>query len=419
MVFTTGSTGQPKAALLTHRSITAQNFGLGEGFGFEGQRVLVNLPPSHVGGQAELLMTTLFCGALAVTLETFDPGLSLTAIETHGVTLLGQIPAMFQMEWRHSDYPRRDLSSLQTVVYGGQAVPRPFLERLRAMGPRIATGLGLTEASGFCTYTPLTEDPEALSGLGNALPLYPMSIRRPMDAGGAAGGELPDGEIGCVCFRGPQTFAGYVNDPEATAKAVSTDGYLYTGDMGFRDGQGPPALGAGALDDQVRGLPGLPRGCGSPLLRADGPGGRLWRRGGGASRVDGGSGGLRGEGARGRAHRRGTAPACPEAHRLHAAAPLRHRRARPAPPEPGGQGGHGPAEGLGRPGGPGSEGPGPLAVGRGGGPEAGAYGKKGINTRDTTAKNVKGHQEGQAQLSWVPRAFSIPSISCICVYKSF
>jgi acyl-CoA synthetase (AMP-forming)/AMP-acid ligase II len=65
-----------------------------------------------------------------------------------------------------------------------------------------------------------------------------MSIRRPMEADGAAGGELPDGEIGCVCFRGPQTFAGYVNDPEATAKAVSTDGYLYTGDMGFRDGQG-------------------------------------------------------------------------------------------------------------------------------------------------------------------------------------
>jgi acyl-CoA synthetase (AMP-forming)/AMP-acid ligase II len=239
VVFTTGSTGQPKAALLTHRSITSQNFSLGQAFSFSGQRVLVNLPPSHVGGQAELLMTTLFWGATAVTLEVFDPGRSLEAIETYGVTLLGQIPAMFQLEWRHSDYGKRDLSSLQTVACGGQAVPRSFLEKLRTMAPRIGTGLGLTEASGFCTYTELTGDIDRVaSGLGRATPLYDLTIRQAMQADGSAGGELADGEIGCVCFRGSQTFAGYIGEPEATAKAISTDGYLYTGDMGFRDGAG-------------------------------------------------------------------------------------------------------------------------------------------------------------------------------------
>lgn len=239
VIFTTGSTGSPKAALLTHRGITAQNYCLGTAFEFASSRVMVHLPPSHVGCQAELLMSTLFWGGTAVTLELFDPGKTLEAIERCQVRLLGQIPAMFLMEWRHSDYGTRDLSSLEIAVYGGQSVPRPFLEKLRTMAPRIGTGLGLTEASGFCTYTPVTGDVDLVaSSLGHAAPIYPMSIREPMREDGTAGGPLPDGEVGHVCFRGPQTFAGYVNDEEATRRTVSTDGWLYTGDMGWRDGQG-------------------------------------------------------------------------------------------------------------------------------------------------------------------------------------
>jgi acyl-CoA synthetase (AMP-forming)/AMP-acid ligase II len=107
------------------------------------------------------------------------------------------------------------------------------------MGPRIATGLGLTEASGFCTYTPLSSDiNQVAASLGRDLPIYPMSIRLPMQEDGSAGAELPDGEIGNVCFRGPQTFGGYVNNPEATARAISREGFLYTGDMGFKDVDG-------------------------------------------------------------------------------------------------------------------------------------------------------------------------------------
>lgn len=239
VIFTTGSTGRPKAGLLTHGSITAQNYCIGTAFEFEASRVMVNLPASHVGGQAELLMTTLFFGGTAVILEIFDPGKTLEAIEKYRVRLLGQIPAMFFMEWRHSDYARRDLSSLDIVVYGGQAVPRPFLDKLRTMAPRVATGLGLTEASGFCTYTPPTGDMDSLAaGIGHAMALYPMTIREPMRGDGHAGAEVPNGQIGHVCFRGPQTFAGYVNDPEATARAISTDGYLYTGDMGHMDANG-------------------------------------------------------------------------------------------------------------------------------------------------------------------------------------
>lgn len=233
-IFTTGSTGSPKPALLSHGSITAQNVCLGRAFDFgPDQRVLCNLPASHVGGQAELLMTALASGAAAVTLEVFDPALSLQAVERHRVTLIGQIPAMFNMEWRSASYSACDLSSLRIAVYGGQSVPRPFLDRMLAMAPRIATGLGLTEASGFCTYTPVTGDADIVAAsLGTAAPEYELSIRAPMQAGGAAGNEQAAGEVGHVCFRGPQNFLGYVNDAEATANALSRDGWMYTGDLG-------------------------------------------------------------------------------------------------------------------------------------------------------------------------------------------
>jgi acyl-CoA synthetase (AMP-forming)/AMP-acid ligase II len=240
IIFTTGSTGSPKPALLTHEGVTAQNLCLGTGFDFnENQRVMVNLPPSHVGCQTELMMTCLFMGGTVVSLEIFDPGKTIEAIETHKVTLLGQIPAMFHMMWRHPEYDKRDLSSLKVAVYGGQSVPRPFLEKLRTMAPLIGTGLGLTETSGFCTYTPLTGDvDEIAAGLGFDMPIYPMTIREPIHGSGAAGAELPAGQIGHVCFKGVQTFAGYANDPKATAAALSADGYLYTGDLGFVDEKG-------------------------------------------------------------------------------------------------------------------------------------------------------------------------------------
>lgn len=238
-IFTTGSTGSPKAALLSHRNITCQNLCLGAAFGFREERILLNLPPSHVGGQAEVLMTALFWGGTVVTLETFDPAKSLDAIQQYHVTMLGQVPAMFQFEWRLADFARYDLSSLGKVVYGGQKVSRQFLERMAQMAPLIATGLGLTETAGFCTYTPMTSSvEEVMAGIGYDMPVFPVSIRREMTGDGRAGEPLPDGEVGHICFRGPQTFLGYVNDPASTTKTVSADSYLYTGDLGWKDDKG-------------------------------------------------------------------------------------------------------------------------------------------------------------------------------------
>jgi acyl-CoA synthetase (AMP-forming)/AMP-acid ligase II len=235
-IFTTGSTGSPKAALLSHRNITCQNLCLGAAFGFgERTRLLVNLPPSHVGGQAEALMSTLFWGGTAIVLEAFDAARSLEAIERHGVNVIGQIPAMYHYEWRQPDFAAGRLASLEMAIYGGQQAPRAFLERLAGMAPKIGTGLGLTESAGFCTYTPLDAGvDEVLSSIGHDMPVYRMSIRQPLRADGLAGEPLPDGEAGHICFQGPQTFLGYAGDAEATARAVSRDGVLYTGDIGFR-----------------------------------------------------------------------------------------------------------------------------------------------------------------------------------------
>ncbi|MGA7831307.1 MAG: class I adenylate-forming enzyme family protein [Terracidiphilus sp.] len=242
VIFTTGSTGSPKPALLSHRNITVQNMCLCGAFfgGDRGVRTLVNLPPSHVGGQTELLMSTFFGGGVAILLEIFDASRSLRAVTQHRVEILGQIPAMFNLEWMLKDYEHYDLSSLKFAAYGGNAVSQPFVEQLSAMAPVIGTGLGLTEAAGFCTYIQANaEDRQSiLAGVGRAMPVYPCSIRQPMRDDGNAGDELPSGEIGHLCFRGPQTFLGYVNDPAATAKAISRDGFLYTGDLGFQDAAG-------------------------------------------------------------------------------------------------------------------------------------------------------------------------------------
>ena len=240
VIYTTGSTGFPKPALLTHRNISAQNMCLGAGFGMDNNpRMLVNLPPSHVGGQAEQLMTPFFYGGTAVVMHIFDAEKSLKAIQDYKVDSFGQIPALFAMQWRLPNYQDYDLSSLRFALYGGQQVSREFLVQLSQMAPKFGTGLGLTETAGFVTYSPLdgTVD-DILAGVGYDMPITPLSIRRPMKEDGTAGEELPDGEVGEICFSGPQVFIAYVNNEEAYRKTVSSDGVCYTGDLGFKDDQG-------------------------------------------------------------------------------------------------------------------------------------------------------------------------------------
>lgn len=249
IIYTTGTTGEPKPAVLCHENIIVQNRILERGIDFEGDpkefSILVNLPPSHVGCVTETFMTTMFIGGKAVLLRIFDIKNTLEAIERHKVKVIGQIPTMFRMLWNFPEYESYDLSSLEFVAYAGSAVDTTFLKKLATMAPKFGTGIGMTENAGFATFTPADISIEEMAGqVGRAFPdLAGVTIRKPMKADGSAGDELPDGEIGEICYHPPIVFLGYYNQPEETQKAVSTEGILYTGDMGyFKQMEGYKAL---------------------------------------------------------------------------------------------------------------------------------------------------------------------------------
>ena len=238
IIYTTGTTGDPKPALLCHENIIVQNEILSRGMGMGAEDkgiVLVNLPPSHVGCVTETFMTTMYVGGTTILLRIFDVTLTLEAIQKHRVEALGQIPTQFRMLWNHPEYSRYDLSSLKFVAYAGSAVDTGFLEKLAGMAPRFGTGLGMTENAGFATFTPAGIPLEEMAGqVGRAFSdLAPVSVRKPMNPDGSAGRELPDGEIGEICYHPPIVFPGYFNQPEETANTVSVEGLLYTGDLGY------------------------------------------------------------------------------------------------------------------------------------------------------------------------------------------
>jgi acyl-CoA synthetase (AMP-forming)/AMP-acid ligase II len=243
IIYTTGTTGDPKPAVLCHENIIVQNEVLARGMvqGTDGRlKILINLPPSHVGCVTECFMTTMFLGGTTVLLRIFDVRMTLEAIQKHKVNALGQIPTQFRMLWNHPDYAKHDLGSLEFVAYAGSSVDLTFLKRLAAMAPAYGTGLGMTENAGFATFTRPGTPPEEMVGqVGVPFPdLAAVTVRQPMNADGTAGAELADGEIGEICYHPPIVFLGYYNLPAETARAVTREGILYTGDLGFYENRG-------------------------------------------------------------------------------------------------------------------------------------------------------------------------------------
>jgi len=256
IIYTTGTTGAPKPALLCHENILVQNQILIKGLGDitedsdekadENPFVsMVNLPPSHVGCVTETLMSSFYVGGKAVLLRIFDVKATLEAIQEHKVSLLGQIPTQYRMLWAHPDYQKYNLSSLQSVIYAGAAADLPFLERLAQMAKNFGTGLGMTENAGFATFSaPGTSPADLLGQVGCAFPeLAEVSIRKPMNDDGSAGEECDLGDAGEICYHPPVVFLGYFKQPQETQKAISKEGLLYTGDLGcFKLLNGAPTL---------------------------------------------------------------------------------------------------------------------------------------------------------------------------------
>nr|MDO8113524.1 class I adenylate-forming enzyme family protein [Candidatus Sigynarchaeota archaeon] len=241
IIFTTGSTGFPKPAVLSNAGLICQNMCMIKGFGIrKTDRLLLNLPMSHVAAQGVGLMSVIFAGGLLVLLHGFRADKSLQAIQDYKTTIFGQIPALFAMEWSLPNFKDYDLSSVRMALYGAQGMTRNQLEKFSELAPLMATGLGMTEMCGFVSYQlgdRMAID-DFVSGLGHDFPVTPVSVREPMNPDGTAGKEIPQGQTGEICYTGPQVFLGYYDNEEVTRKTISKEGILYTGDMGFVDEAG-------------------------------------------------------------------------------------------------------------------------------------------------------------------------------------
>nr|WP_290670182.1 o-succinylbenzoate--CoA ligase [Ardenticatena sp.] len=230
IVFTSGTTGRPKGAMLTLAnhfwSATASAWRLGV------QRNdcwLLCMPLYHVGGMAILLRSALYGTAVCLH-ERFDTDAVLQALDSGSVTLVSVVPTMLKrLLDAHGDRPFH--SAVRTVLVGGAATPPALLERALSAGIPVALTYGLTEAaSQVATAAP--DEVRALPGTVGA-PLWGTTVRIVRDDGTLAAA----GEVGEIVVRGPTVMRGYWRDPDATAHTLR-DGWLHTGDMGYLDDAG-------------------------------------------------------------------------------------------------------------------------------------------------------------------------------------
>jgi len=235
LVYTSGTTGAPKGALLTHRGMTnAARFGAMR-FGMRPGDVYVQtMPLFHVGGQ---VVSFQLCqlSATAVLMPAFDPGLVLELVEAEAATLTCGVPTMLLALVEHPDFARRDLSSLRAVSGGGAVVPAELVRHIEAaLGVQFAVVFGQTEACGFISQTHLDDAAEDKGAtLGRPLPRMGARVVDP-----ERGVAVARGEVGELEVRGPNVMAGYHDLPEESAAAVGPGGWLRTGDLVTMDERG-------------------------------------------------------------------------------------------------------------------------------------------------------------------------------------
>lgn len=243
IVFTSGSTGTPKGVMISHASlIGASQVQLCQ-WPAEPLRVLVNLPINHIGCVGDLCCYTLTGGGAVVFTPRFEPAASLRAIRDEGVTVWGQVPAMFQLTLDAPDFDPEWLTSLQLIFWGGAHASPGLVARLRGLAPRIATSYGQTETVGSVTFT--RSDPSSMpwrDTVGRAVQPYSLRI---IDS---EGHETDPGKPGEIQVRTPFGLSGYWRDPEKSAQAYTADGWQRTGDLGVLSPEGDLTL-IGRLHD--------------------------------------------------------------------------------------------------------------------------------------------------------------------------
>jgi fatty-acyl-CoA synthase len=247
--FTSGTTGYPKGATLSHHNILNNGYFVGEGLKLTPEdRLCIPVPLYHCFG---MVMGNLGClthgSTMVYPAEAFDPLATLQAVSEERCTALYGVPTMFIAQLDHPEFAKFDLKSLRTGIMAGSPCPIEVMKRVQSqmnMG-EVTIAYGMTETSPVSTQC-ATDDPveRRVSTVGQVLPHIEIKI---VDAEGKA---VPRGETGEFCTRGYSVMKGYWNDEEKTREAIDDGGWMHTGDLAVMDDQGYVNI-VGRLKDLV------------------------------------------------------------------------------------------------------------------------------------------------------------------------
>ncbi|MFC1978138.1 class I adenylate-forming enzyme family protein [Chloroflexota bacterium] len=230
IMYTSGTTGTPKGAILSHKGIIASAMNVAQlcDLHVGRDKALIVAPLFHVAGLVMALCSSIYTGIPVVLMKAFKAANSLKIIEEEGATAMVAVPTIFWLMLNEPEFGKYNLSSLRFLGAGGSATHEDLLKLCAAKlpGVELAPGYGLTEASGM-THSTLSLD-EALSKPGSVGRAVPTVDAKIVDSSGR---ELPPGETGELLVRGCQVMKEYWNNLQAT-RETTADGWLHTGDIG-------------------------------------------------------------------------------------------------------------------------------------------------------------------------------------------
>ncbi|MDP9882881.1 fatty-acyl-CoA synthase [Sinomonas atrocyanea] len=233
ILYTSGTTGRPKGALLTHGNITWNCINVITDMDVNRHDVALMISPLfHVASLDMGLLPMLLKGATVVLEQKFEPGRALELIGRHRITALSGVPTTYQLLAEHPDWAATDLSSLDKLTCGGSAVPMRVLEAYEERGLGFSNGYGMTETAPGATTLPVWRSREKAGSSG--LPQFFTDIR----IADPLGEVLAPGEVGEIQISGPNVIKQYWNRSEATRDSYADGIWFKSGDMGYRDEEG-------------------------------------------------------------------------------------------------------------------------------------------------------------------------------------